>query len=107
LKAQRKLQEADVIVYDRLIPQAILEMARRDAVRIAVSTQTQDVEEILEREASKGLNVVHLVRGNPQGAYARIAVEVVPGIEGKGVDANVLPFPLREDIRDATLRAAS
>ncbi|MGH6875584.1 MAG: NAD(P)-dependent oxidoreductase, partial [Aestuariivirgaceae bacterium] len=34
LKAQRKLREADVIVYDRLIGPSILEYARRDAVRI-------------------------------------------------------------------------
>jgi uroporphyrin-III C-methyltransferase/precorrin-2 dehydrogenase/sirohydrochlorin ferrochelatase len=107
LKAQRKLQEADVIIYDRLIPDAILEMARRDAVRIAAPLQIQDVETILEREASKGLNVVHLMRGNPQDTFAGIAVEVVPGIEGDGVEANVLPFPLREDIREAALRAAS
>ena len=36
LKAQRKLQEADVIVYDRLVSADVLEMARRDAVRIPV-----------------------------------------------------------------------
>ncbi len=34
LKAQRKLQEADVIVYDGQIGSGILELARRDAVRI-------------------------------------------------------------------------
>jgi uroporphyrin-III C-methyltransferase/precorrin-2 dehydrogenase/sirohydrochlorin ferrochelatase len=107
LKAQRKLQEADVIVYDHLIPDAILELARRDAVRIAVSTQAQDLEATLVREASKGLNVVHLVRGNPQGIFASIADEVVPGIEGEGAEGNILTFPLREDIREAALRAAS
>ena len=107
LKAQRKLQEADVIVYDRLVPAAILEMARRDAVRIAVAPHAQDIEPILAREASKGLNVVHLVRGNPKDAFTGTATEVVPGIEGEGAEANVLPFPLREDIREAALRAAS
>jgi uroporphyrin-III C-methyltransferase/precorrin-2 dehydrogenase/sirohydrochlorin ferrochelatase len=107
LKAQRKLQEADVIVYDRLVPGAILEVARRDAVRIAVAPHEQDIEAILEREAKSGLNVVYLVRGNPKDTFAGIAVEIVPGIEGEGVEANVLPFPLREDIREGALRAAS
>jgi uroporphyrin-III C-methyltransferase/precorrin-2 dehydrogenase/sirohydrochlorin ferrochelatase len=107
LKAQRKLQEADVIVYDRLVPGAILEVARRDAVRIAVAPHEQDIEAILEREAKSGLNVVYLVRGNPKDTFAGIAVEIVPGIEGGGVEANVLPFPLREDIREGALRAAS
>ena len=37
LKAQRKLQEADVIVYDGLVGSGILELARRDAVRIVTS----------------------------------------------------------------------
>jgi uroporphyrin-III C-methyltransferase/precorrin-2 dehydrogenase/sirohydrochlorin ferrochelatase len=105
LKAQRKLQEADVIVYDRLVPAAILEMARRDAVRIAVSPETQDIETILEREARNGLNIVYLVNGNPRDTG--VADEVVPGIEGEGAETNVLPFPLREDIREAALRAAS
>lgn len=107
LKAQRKLQEADVIVHDRLVPPAILEMARRDAVRIAVAAQAQDVEAILEREAENGLNVVYLVKGNPQDTFAGVVVEVVPGIAAEGEQANILPFPLREDIREAVLRAAS
>ena len=37
MRAQRKLLEADVIVHDRFVPPAILEMARRDAVRISVT----------------------------------------------------------------------
>lgn len=107
IKAQRKLQEADVIVHDRSVPAAILEMARRDAVRIAVSPETQDIETVLEREARNGLNVVYLVNGNPQNTLSGIADEVVPGIEDEDAEANVLPFPLREDIREAALRAAS
>lgn len=107
LKAQRKLQEADVIVHDRAVSDAILEMARRDAVRIAVASQARDIKAILEREAEKGLNVVYLVRGNPGDTFAGIAVEFVPGIETENGEADILPFPLREDIREAALRAAS
>src|SRR5262249_52046233 len=36
LRAQRALQEADVIVYDRLVPDAVLAQGRRDARRIFV-----------------------------------------------------------------------
>src|SRR3546814_1462806 len=35
LKAQRRLQEADVILYDALVDLAILKLARRDAALIA------------------------------------------------------------------------
>lgn len=98
LKAHRKIQEADVIVYDRLVGAGILEMARRDAVRIPVgkipyeaSPKQSDINAILIREASKGLHVVRLKGGDPyifgrggeeQAALlaAGIAVDVVPGI---------------------------
>src|SRR3546814_18532868 len=36
LRAQRVLMEADVIVYDALVPQAIVDMGRRDAERLSV-----------------------------------------------------------------------
>lgn len=98
LKAQRKLHEADVIVYDRLVSPAILEMARRDAVRIDVgktpyhpSPKQSDIHDILIREARAGRIVVRLKGGDPyvfgrggeeQAALeqAGIAVDIVPGI---------------------------
>src|ERR1700721_2638575 len=36
LKALRALQDADVILHDRLVPAAVLDLARRDAARISV-----------------------------------------------------------------------
>ena len=36
LKALRALQDADVILHDRLVLGAVLDLARRDAVRICV-----------------------------------------------------------------------
>jgi uroporphyrin-III C-methyltransferase / precorrin-2 dehydrogenase / sirohydrochlorin ferrochelatase len=111
-KAQRILQEADVIVHDCRVAAAILETARRDAVRVEVSPHAQDIEAILVHEAKKGLKVVHLIQGNPDAdasllESAGIAVDVVPGIENGRAEAAILPFPIREDIRDAALRAAS
>jgi uroporphyrin-III C-methyltransferase / precorrin-2 dehydrogenase / sirohydrochlorin ferrochelatase len=98
LKAHRKIQEADVIVHDRLVSPAILEMARRDAVRIPVgkkgyepSPKQNEINDILYREAAKGLHVVRLKGGDPY-VFGRggeeqasltakgIAVDVVPGI---------------------------
>lgn len=113
LKAQRKLQEADVIVHDRLIDPAILELARRDATRIVADRQGfAAISDILTRQAGAGRHVVRLGSGDTfldervaVGAEG-IAVETVPGIEVKP-SAEIIPFPLREDIRDAVLRAAS
>lgn len=113
LKAQRKLQEADVIVYDRLVGSGILELARRDAVRIVAGDGQSDISAILIREARSGGHVVFLVSGDidndsdEQAALEAndIAVEVVPGIATP--TAKVFPFMSREDIASEILRAAS
>ena len=42
LRAQRALQEADVIVYDRLVPEAIVAQGRRDARRVYVGKAQGD-----------------------------------------------------------------
>ena len=127
LKAQRKLQEADVIVYDRLVSDAVLEMARRDAVRIAVgktpfqpSPKQSEINAILVNEARKGLNVVRLKGGDPyvfgrggeeQAALeaAGIPVDVVPGITAALGCAASLKAPLtqRGQNRAVTLLTAS
>lgn len=127
LKAHRKLLEADVIVHDHPVSPAILEMARRDAVRIAVA-QPQEILSILLVEARKGQKVVRLNANSRTDfeskalAAAGISVDVVPGISatpaappakpfsGNGTTRNVseiISFPVREDIRDAILRAAT
>ena len=64
LKAQRKLQEADVIVYDGLVGSGILELARRDAVRIVTNNIPLKTNAILIREARGGKHVVLLVSGD-------------------------------------------
>lgn len=123
LKAQRKLQEADVIVHDRLVGPGILEMARRDAIRIAVgktpfqpSSRQADINAILIREAEAGRNVVRLKGGDPY-VFGRggeeqavleargIAVDVVPGITAAlGCAASIgLPVTQRGQNRAITL----
>ncbi len=98
LKALRALQDADVILHDRLVPAAVLEFARRDAVRICVgkaagnvgSTQ-QEINALLIENARQGRRVVRLKGGDPfifgRGgeelqalAAAQINFSVIPGI---------------------------
>lgn len=113
IKAQRKLQEADVIVHDRAVPPAILEMARRDAVRIPVKGELYDgAADLLVAGARSGRRVVRLSAGEPSleetvsVAAEGIAFDTVPAV-ALPKPAEVIPFPVREDIRDAMLKAAS
>ncbi len=112
LKAQRKLKEADVIVYDRLVGPEILEYARRDAMRIPVgktpgkpSPKQADINAILMREAKAGRHVVRLKGGDPYvfgrgGEEQRaleaqgIPVEVVPGVTAALACAASIGVPL-------------
>ena len=65
LKALRALQDADVILHDRLVPESLLDMARRDATRISVgkaaggigSTQ-EEINALLIEHAAQGKRVV-------------------------------------------------
>lgn len=98
LRALRLLGEADIIVHDAFVPDAVLDMARRDAERVVFGTacaaHCQPQEEIgalLVRLANQGKRVVRLTHGDPsvlgrggeEGAAlaeAGIAHEVVPGV---------------------------
>ena len=119
LKAQQRLQEADVLVVDRLVNPAILEYARRDAVRIDAgkepdgpSTPQDEINRILVREALKGQRVARLKGGDAfifgraaeEMAAVRAAgipVEVVPGVTAAhACAASVgLPLTLRQKVR--------
>ncbi len=65
------LQQADVILYDRLVPEAVLERARRDAERIFVGkeagnhTAQEHINALLVSYARKGLRVARLKGGDP------------------------------------------
>jgi uroporphyrin-III C-methyltransferase/precorrin-2 dehydrogenase/sirohydrochlorin ferrochelatase len=98
LKALRALQDADVILHDRLVSAEVLDLARRDAARICVgkaagnvgSTQEQ-INALMIEHAQQGKRVVRLKGGDPfvfgRGgeelqalAAAQINFSVVPGI---------------------------
>jgi uroporphyrin-III C-methyltransferase/precorrin-2 dehydrogenase/sirohydrochlorin ferrochelatase len=98
LKALRALQDADVILHDRLVPEAVLELARRDATRICVGksagnvgTTQEEINALLIQHAQQGRRVVRLKGGDPfvfgRGgeelqalALAQISFSVIPGI---------------------------
>lgn len=112
LKAQRRLQDADVIVYDRLVGPGVLEYARRDAERIDVgkapgklSVSQTRINDILIEHACAGKRVVRLKGGDPyvfgrggeeQAALvaAGIPVDVVPGITAAVACAASIRLPL-------------
>ncbi len=112
LKALRALQDADVILHDRLVSSAVLDMARRDAERICVGkaarsvgcTQAQINQQLIEH-ALAGKRVVRLKGGDPfmfgRGgeelealAAARIDFSVVPGITAAAGCAAYSGIPL-------------
>jgi uroporphyrin-III C-methyltransferase/precorrin-2 dehydrogenase/sirohydrochlorin ferrochelatase len=74
LRALQLLQQADVVLYDRLVPQAVLERSRREARRIFVGkvhgaaqghTSQEDIHELMIRFAREGLKVARLKGGDP------------------------------------------
>jgi uroporphyrin-III C-methyltransferase / precorrin-2 dehydrogenase / sirohydrochlorin ferrochelatase len=71
LRALQLLQQADVVLYDRLVPEAVLERARREAQRVFVgkqageSTAQERINELLIGYARQGLRVARLKGGDP------------------------------------------
>ncbi|WP_456295705.1 uroporphyrinogen-III C-methyltransferase [Vibrio sp. AK197] len=98
VKALRVIQQAQVVVYDRLVSQAILDLAPTDAERIYVGKQLDfhcvpqsQINQILVDKAQQGKRVVRLKGGDSfifgRGgeelevlAQHQIRYEVVPGI---------------------------
>lgn len=96
LRAQRLLQEADVIVHDQLVPDVVVEMGRRDAERIAVGkraghhsfTQAQ-INALLVRLARQGKRVARLKSGDPM-VFGR-AGEEVAALRKAGIAYAIVP----------------
>lgn len=98
LRAARRIAEADVILHDQLVTDAILALARPDCRLICVgkvgggpTTPQDQIEERMIAEALLGARVVRLKGGDPyvfgrggeevlRAAEHGIPVEVVPGI---------------------------
>jgi uroporphyrin-III C-methyltransferase/precorrin-2 dehydrogenase/sirohydrochlorin ferrochelatase len=96
LRALQALQAADVVVHDRLVPEAILDRGRREARRIHVGKapggegySQEGINHLLVRLARQGQRVVRLKGGDP-GVFAR-AGEEIAALRGAGVAHRVIP----------------
>jgi uroporphyrin-III C-methyltransferase/precorrin-2 dehydrogenase/sirohydrochlorin ferrochelatase len=73
LRAVQLLQQADVVLYDRLVSDAVLDRARRDAHRVFVGKETggdhhatqAHIHDLLVQYAKSGLRVARLKGGDP------------------------------------------
>ncbi len=97
-RALRLMQRADVVLYDRLVGDPVLELIRRDAERIYVGKRPdhhtmfqEDISALMVRLAKEGKRVLRLKGGDPfifgRGgeeiemlAEHRIPFQVVPGV---------------------------
>lgn len=96
LRAQRALQEADVIIYDRLVPEAIVAQGRRDARRIYVgkakgahAVTQAEINALIVEEAKAGNRVVRLKSGDPL-IYGR-AGEEIAALRAAGITFDIVP----------------
>ncbi|HTX24450.1 MAG TPA: siroheme synthase CysG [Steroidobacteraceae bacterium] len=124
LRALQLLQQADVILYDRLVSRGVLDRARREAERVFVGKHEADrgaqqrIHELLASYAGRGLKVARLKGGDPF-IFGRggeeiefleqrgIAFTVVPGITAglAAAAAAAIPLTQRERSQSVTLAA--
>ncbi len=96
LKARKLLDEADVVIHDRLVAPEILELARREATMVNVgkqgfgpSTRQEDIGALMVEHAKEGAQVVRLKSGDP-GVYGRLDEEL-DALDADGIEWSIVP----------------
>lgn len=122
LKARRVLHEADVVLYDRLVSQDILELARREAILLETGKtgfgkgmSQEDINRLIINHAHQGQHVVRLKSGDPA-VFGRldeetdalddagISWDIVPGITSASAAAARMGVSLTRRGRNSELR---
>ncbi|MEL7132692.1 MAG: siroheme synthase CysG [Pseudomonadota bacterium] len=122
LKARKALDEADVVIYDRLITKEILELARREATMIDVgkeafgpSTPQETINDLIVEHGLAGAQVVRLKSGDATvfgrldeeiGAVTQAGVEyhIVPGITAASAAVATIGQSLTRRGRNSSVR---
>lgn len=117
VRALQRLQRADVVYYDNLVGDGVLERCRRDALRVDVGrradyvgqsdadTRQREINDALLTDVRRGLRVVRLKGGDPlvfsRGgeevaalAAAGVPFEIVPGVTAALGCAAIAGIPL-------------